>query len=105
MRLPGGLSEARRLEELRAQVAALAKKVEALDSWRVERPTPSQYAAVSAEVARFVGSLGDTARIISLANGLLVSLRALLTIRESFWRCARPVSSGHLRDSIHSAGV
>ena len=73
MRLPGGPSEARRLKELRAQVAALAKKMEALDSWRVERPTPSQYAAVSAEVARFVASLGDTERILSLTTALLVS--------------------------------
>ena len=73
MRLPGGPSEARRLEELHGQVAALTERVEALDSWRVERPSPGQYAAVSAEVARFVGSLGDTARIISLADGLLVS--------------------------------
>ena len=73
MRLPGGPSEARRLKELRAQVAALAEKVEALDSWRVERPSPSQYAAVSAEVARFVASLGATERIISLTTALLVS--------------------------------
>lgn len=84
MRLPGGPSEARRLAELRAQVSALAEKVEALDSWRVERPTPSQYAAVSAEVARFVGSLGDTARIIALTDGLLVGLLLLPIILA--WR-------------------
>ena len=73
MRLPGGASEALRLQELHAQVAALAEKGEALDSWRVERPSPPQYAALSAEVARFVASLGNTERIISLTEGLLVS--------------------------------
>ena len=72
MRLPGGPSEARRLRELYAQTAAIAEKVEALDSWRVERPTPSQYAAVAGEVGRFVGSLGDTARIIALTADLVV---------------------------------
>lgn len=72
MRLPGGPSEAGRLRELYAQTAAIAEKVEALDSWRVERPTPSQYAAVAGEVARFVGSLGDTARIIALTADLVV---------------------------------
>ena len=72
MRLPGGPSEAGRLRELHARTAALAETVAALDSWQVERPTPSQYAAVAAEVARFVGSLGDTARIIALTADLVV---------------------------------
>ena len=72
MRLPGGPSEGSRLRELHARTAAIAERVAALDSWQVERPTPSQYAAVAAEVARFVGSLGDTARIIALAADLVV---------------------------------
>lgn len=71
--LPGGISEARPIADLRRRMAELQAQADALKGRAVPRPVPPQYTALAAEAAAFTTTgVGAPERIAALVSGLQV---------------------------------
>ena len=72
LRLPGGVSEAAAVAQLRQSAAGALGEAEELKGRVAPRPSPSQYPALARSVAAFVGGAGSAARLLALLAELQV---------------------------------
>ena len=77
-RLPIGQDESQQIIRLAEEEAALRRKAAELERRVVVRPRASQYAALLAEMRRFMQAQGGLERIQTLLQALLVALYAIM---------------------------
>lgn len=75
LRLPGGVSEAEAVLQLRRRAAETRQAADGLKGLSAPRPVPSQYPALARHVAAFVGGAGAPARLLALLLELQVAPR------------------------------
>ena len=78
--LPGSPSQAAALAALEAQAATLRRRAAAMEARSVPRPQPPAYAAVQADVQRFVAGMAALPRMQSLLRRLQVGTACRLCL-------------------------
>lgn len=72
LRLPGGVSEAEAVLQLRRRAGETREAADGLKGLSAPRPVPSQYPPLARHVAAFVGGAGEPARLLALLSELQV---------------------------------